>query len=138
MPSALRRAVRWLVGPAGSSLLYGKAGGAWSYSSVDATTNGDPGIPTTDTSRIHWGWMLGAGVEHAISQRWSLKAEYDFLSFGNQGLSTPISDFQSVPSPDPNLITPVASTETDYSQDTHLFKVGLNYRLGDGQPTTMR
>ncbi len=87
----------WLVGPGASTLLYGKAGGAWSYSSVDATTNGDPGFPTTDTSRVHWGWMLGAGVERAISQRWSLKAEYDFLSFGNQGLSTPISDFQSVP-----------------------------------------
>ena len=41
----------WLVGPDASTLLYGKAGGAWSYSSVDATTNGDAGFPTTDTSR---------------------------------------------------------------------------------------
>ena len=127
----------WLVGPGASTLLYGKAGGAWSYNSVDATTNGDPGFPTTDTSRVHWGWMLGAGVERAISQRWSLNAEYDFLSFGNQGLSTPIGDFQSVPSPDPNLLTPVASTATDFSRDTHLFKIGLNYRLGGEQPTTI-
>jgi opacity protein-like surface antigen len=119
----------WLVGPDASTLLYGKAGGAWSYSSVDATTNADPGYPATRTSRVHWGWMLGAGIERAISQRWSLNAEYDFLSFGNQGLSTPISDFQSVPSSDPNLMTPVASTATDFSQDTHLFKIGLNYRL---------
>ena len=119
----------WLVGPDASTLLYGKAGGAWSYGSVDATTNGDPGFPTTGTSRVHWGWMLGAGIERAISQRWSLKAEYDFLSFGDQGLSTPISDFQSVPSSDPNLMTPMASTATDFSQDTHLFKIGLNYRL---------
>ena len=41
----------WLVGPDASTLLYGKAGGAWSYGNVDATTNGDPGFPTTDTSR---------------------------------------------------------------------------------------
>jgi len=119
----------WLVGPDNGTLLYGKAGGAWSYSSVDATTNDDPGFPTTDTSRIHWGWMLGAGIERSISQRWSLNAEYDFLSFGNQGLSTPISDFQSVPSSDPNLMAPVASAATDVSPDTHLFKIGLNYRL---------
>ena len=43
------------------------------------------GFPTTATSGIRWGWMLGAGAERALSQHWSLKAEYDYLSFGSAG-----------------------------------------------------
>ena len=54
------------------------------------------------------------------------------LSFGSEGLTAPPSAFQSVPSPDPLTLTPVAATGTDFSQDAHLLKVGLNYRLDDG------
>lgn len=122
----------WLVGLDAGTLLYGKAGAAWRSGSVDATTNDDAGYPTTNADGIHWEWMLGAGVERAISQRWSLKAEYDYLNFGDQSIATPISGFQSVPSADPNDMTPVASRGTDVSTEAHLFKVGLNYRLQDG------
>jgi len=121
----------WLTGPDAQTLLYGKAGAAWLHSDVDATTNGDLGYPTTDANGTHWGWMLGAGVERALSRRWSLNAEYDFLSFGNRGLSTPIGSFQSTPSSNPDDMVQVASTASDVSQDVHLFKLGLNYRLQD-------
>jgi opacity protein-like surface antigen len=122
----------WLVGPDAGTLVYGKTGAAWMHGDVDATTNDDPGFPTTRTSETNWGWMLGAGVERALSRRWSASAEYDFLSFGDQGLSTSIGSFQSVPSPDPNALTTVPSTATEFSQNAHLLKVGLNYRLYEG------
>lgn len=126
----------WLVGPDAATLLYGKAGAAWMHESIDATANGGAGTPTTGADGFRWGWMLGAGAERALSSRWSLKGEYDFLSFGNDGLATPQSFFQPVASPDPNAVTPVGSVATDTSVDTHLFKIGLNYRLGDVTTTT--
>jgi opacity protein-like surface antigen len=122
----------WLVGSDGGTLLYGKAGAAWIHQDVDATANGGAGTPTTNADGFHWGWMLGAGAERAVTRRWSLKGEYEFLNFGNGGLSTPQSFFQPVASPDPNAVTAIASTATDFSSGTHLFKIGLNYRLGGG------
>jgi opacity protein-like surface antigen/outer membrane protease len=119
----------WLVGPDAATLLYGKAGAAWLHSNVDATTNADAGYPMTSADGTRWGWMLGAGVDRALSQRWSVNAEYDYLSFGNRRFATPASNFQTVPSPDPNDMIAVPSTGTRFSQDAHLFKVGLNYRL---------
>jgi opacity protein-like surface antigen len=119
----------WLVGPDAGTLLYGKAGGAWLHRDVNASTNGDPGFPATGTSATSWGWMLGAGVERALSHRWSVSTEYDFLSFGDEGIATPIGNFQSVPTPDPNDLITVPSTATELAQDIHVFKVGLNYRL---------
>jgi opacity protein-like surface antigen len=121
----------WLIGPDAGTLLYGKAGAAWMHQDVDATANGGAGTPTTTADGFHWGWMLGAGAERALSRRWSLRGEYDFLSFGSDGLATPQSFFQPVVSVDPNAVTPVASAATDFSSGTHLFKIGLNYRLGE-------
>ena len=80
---------------------------------------------------FRWGWMLGAGAERALSSRWSLKGEYDFLAFGDAALTTPVGFLQPVASPDPNAVTPVASTSTDFSSTAHLVKIGLNYRLGN-------
>lgn len=111
------------------TLLYGKAGLAWAHTKVDATTNDAFGTPFTRSEDLTWGWTLGAGAERAIAPRWSLKAEYDFLSFGSEGLATPISGLQTAPAPAPNLVT-VPSTASQFSQDIHQFKIGLNYRMG--------
>ncbi len=123
----------WLVGPDAGTLLYGKAGGAWLHQDIDATTNGDPGYPATSTSGTRWGWMLGAGIERALSRSWSINGEYDFLTFGDAGFSTPTGSFQPAPAPTPaNLIT-VPPTSTEASQNAHLFRVGVNYRLYDAR-----
>ncbi len=110
-------------------MLYGKAGGAWTSGDVSSTTNADAGTPTTSSDTSRFGWMLGAGAEHMLSREWSVKAEYDYLRFGGSVL-TPAGFLQTVPSPDPTTLVPVASTGTNFSQETHLLKVGLNYRLG--------
>ncbi len=121
----------WAVGPDAGTLLYGKAGAAWRQSDVDASTNDNPGFPTMRESGVRWGWMLGAGVERALSRRWSVTAEYDFLSFGDQAFSTPIAGLQTTPSPSPDDLVTIPSAATEFSQTTHLFKLGVNYRLYD-------
>jgi opacity protein-like surface antigen len=121
----------WLLGADGGTLIYGKAGGAWLYSDVEASTNGDPGFPSTSGGGFRFGWTLGAGAERMLSERWSVRGEYDYLNFGSSGLATPQGSFQTVPSPDPNLMVNVPSVATKVSQDAHLFKVGINYRLGE-------
>ncbi len=125
----------WLVGPDAGTLLYGKAGGAWRHGTVDADTNGNAGFPASSTSGTRWGWMLGAGVERAISRRWSVNAEYDYLSFGDSGFSTPTGSLQPAPAPGPGNLITVSPTATVVSQDMHLFKVGVNYRLYEAPGT---
>ncbi len=124
----------WLLGADDGTLVYAKAGGAWQHTSTAATTGGGAGLPPTSADGFRWGWMLGAGAERAISERWSVKAEYEYLAFGSDGVSTPPGLFQPVPSADPNALTTVASIATDLSQDAHLLKLGINYRLGETRP----
>ena len=124
----------WLLGADGGTLIYGKAGGAWLYSDVEASTNGDPGFPSTSGGGLRFGWTLGAGAERMLSARWSVRGEYDYLNFGSGGIATPLGSFQMVPSPDPNLMVNVPSVPTKVSQDAHLFKLGINYRLYEGAP----
>ncbi|CAN1723078.1 outer membrane immunogenic protein [Hyphomicrobium sp. 1Nfss2.1] len=126
----------WTVGNDGATLLYGKAGVAWMHSDVDATTNDNAGFATSASDRTHWGWMLGAGIERALGGRWSMKAEYDYLSFADAGFSTPEGSLQPTPSPTPANLISVPSTATDASTQMHLFKVGLNYRLYEPHATT--
>ncbi len=61
-----------------------------------------------------------------------MKAEYDYLNFGSSGLTAPQGFFQPVPSADPNAVVAVGPTATSVAQDTHLVKLGLNYRLSSG------
>ncbi len=107
------------------TLVYGKAGLAWEHAKTEATVNGGFGLPTTSTSGFDLGWTLGAGAERAIAARWTLKAEYDFLSFGGEGFSAPASLVQSG-----GTLAGLAGSVTDVSQDIHQFKVGMNYRIG--------
>lgn len=84
-------------------------------------------MPGTGDARVDWGWTVGGGVERAVSSRWTVKAEYGFLSF-DQNLTAPASRRQTAP-PGPALAATQAAP-TDLSQDIHQFKVGMNYRLG--------
>jgi opacity protein-like surface antigen/outer membrane protease len=117
-----------------ATLLYGKGGLAWEHAKVDATANDWLGTPTTRTEGIRWGWTLGAGAERAIASRWSLKAEYAFLSFGGDGFSAPRSLVQSG-----GALVDAPGAATQISQDIHQFKIGMNYRFagGDGHDDSL-
>jgi outer membrane immunogenic protein len=75
-------------------LIYGKAGVAWAK--TDYTDNWVANViapigtvplfsgtgSTSGSSQV--GWTVGTGIEWAIWNNWSIKAEYDYLDFGNK------------------------------------------------------
>ena len=70
-------------------LLYGKAGAA--VESVKYTDNlsivGFPIFSGTGTDSNRVGWTVGTGIEYALWNNWSIKAEYDYLDFGNRNVA---------------------------------------------------
>jgi opacity protein-like surface antigen len=105
------------------SLFYVKGGAAWTRGTVDMFVNNNPnGVFTSSNSFVTPGWTVGAGVEYALASSWSVKFEYDYLSFRDQDVATPYvpgNPFGTAPT-------------TTISQHVHQFKLGLNYRLADG------
>jgi opacity protein-like surface antigen len=106
------------------SLLYVKGGAAWTRGTVDMFVNQNPtGVFTSSSSFVTPGWTVGAGLERALSSAWSVKLEYDYLSFRDQDVSTPYVAGNP-------FVT--AAPTTTISQHVHQVKLGLNYRLADG------
>ncbi len=129
------------VGPQGRILLYGKGGLAWIHNNIDmAINNGQAGSFGPDNARssssyTQWGWTLGGGVEYALSGRWSVGLEYDYLRFGDHEVATP----QSGPFANPGFPGIAGATApdgrpADLSQDVHAVKLAINYAIGDRAP----
>jgi opacity protein-like surface antigen len=112
-------------------LLYGKAGGAWAntqYSVFSNTTftvgNGSaapvtvtPGTMVDAATVNRFGYMLGAGVEYALTPQLSVKAEYEYLDFGRQ---------RTTPAPTTTVVSPF---DEDIRQRIQLAEIGFNYKL---------
>ncbi len=112
-------------------LIYGKAGVAWAK--TDYTSNwtinvaGAGTFPlfsgagsTSDSSQI--GWTVGTGVEWAIWNNWSIKAEYDYLDFGNKTVAINGAVL-------PGLVNFPASFGHENTQHINQFKAGLNWHI---------
>ena len=112
-------------------LLYGKAGGAWAhdkYSVISNTTftvgNGSPPPVTVASGTVvdaatvnRFGYMLGAGVEYALTPQWSVKAEYEYLDFGRQ---------RTTLTPTTTIVSPF---DEDIGQRIQIATIGFNYKL---------
>jgi opacity protein-like surface antigen len=69
------------------ALLYAKAGWAAGEAKVETKSNVGAAIPPSNTpvnSSTNWqnGWTAGAGMEFAVTQHWSAKAEYMHYDLG--------------------------------------------------------
>lgn len=75
----------------GDTLLYGKAGAAW-INDVDRflVYNAVASYPHGSDSRI--GFTFGAGMEHWLSDRWSLSFEYRYAQFGSDSVNVGAGD----------------------------------------------
>jgi len=76
-----------------------------------------PGSATLTDSRV--GWTVGGGVEYAVTQNWSLRAEYRYTDYGN------ISDFPGT------VVLPRIHHETD-----NRVQAGFSYKFDI--PTLMK
>lgn len=99
------------------TLIYAKGGYVWLDGDVTQTTT-NPGYQTNGSGALT-GWAYGGGIEHALGDRWSVKAEYLHFDFDTaDGDQTSISD---------PPIGHVYENETASKADT--FKIGFNIKL---------
>jgi outer membrane immunogenic protein len=105
-------ASNWLFYVTGG-LAYGK----FDHTVVQFFNNGGGSVTqTTSISRTKAGWALGAGVEYALDQRWSLGAEYLYMDFGKDTV---------------DALTPVTggASSTTFKDVSQVARVKLNYKF---------
>jgi opacity protein-like surface antigen len=109
------------------ALYYVKAGGAFTHEEFSVTCNLGGGlnvagpqscydpkgtlVNSISASSDRFGWTAGFGVEFALTDSWSAKAETDYIAFGNKSYSSPDGT--------------TFSTKLDVWET----KVGVNYRF---------
>jgi outer membrane immunogenic protein len=107
-------------------LVYGKGGVAWTNDKYnwESATVLQPSLAANET---RWGWMVGAGIEYALAQNWSVKVEYNYLDFGTKRIF-----FTSTG------LVPQPPFDEDIRQKIQVVKVGLNYKFDWGGPLAAR
>jgi outer membrane immunogenic protein len=120
--ATLRVRAGYLVTP--QFLLYATGGlavtdirtsGSASYNEPLYAAGFQSGTLSGSKSGTRAGYVLGAGMEYEISPALTLKGEYLYANFGNHTL---------------NLAGTNASVSTSRRFDTHVFRLGMNYRFG--------
>ncbi len=91
-------------------LPYITGGAAYGRTSTDVTCITCVGV--TGNATTSWGWTLGGGVEYAITNNWTLKAEYLYVDLGNA-----------------NNIASFAGYSIDNDTKFNSIKVGVNYKF---------
>jgi outer membrane immunogenic protein len=100
-------------------LVYVKGGAAWAWQSHWAEF-----LDIRDTSKTDqtWtGWAVGAGYEFALTDNWSVRAEWNYLDFGAENVSLAYL---------PGGSSPGLIERWDIHDHVHLVKLGINYRFG--------
>jgi outer membrane immunogenic protein len=108
-------------------LLYVKGGWAWSDNDYDASGTlpifGPGGVSISGSaSETRSGGLLGFGIEYAFTQHWTAKIEYNYIDFGTDTITIPIS------------ITGVGggislNPSVAIDERINLVKVGANYKF---------
>ena len=122
-------------------LLYATGGLAYGQIDTDTTATlfGVNGVGSSSTTRL--GWTVGAGVEGAIDNNWSIKAEYLYVDYGkisNAAGALVSSSTVIIPDTPQTAFSTIVNTVTTASgsSDTrfvdHVFRAGINYRFTSG------
>jgi len=103
-------------------LAYAKAGFAWADErySATGTFGGTPFDLEGPKTRL--GWTVGAGLEWAFSDFWSVRLEYDFYDFGNHGVTFIDSD------------SGLAVGSVNIKQTVQTVELGLTFRFTTSPP----
>jgi opacity protein-like surface antigen len=106
------------------ALFYGRAGVAYTNTTISAVCNGGAQpltritCPSSD-SHSRAGWTVGLGTEFALTQNWTVRGETNYYDLGKTNFNLP------QPAPAPTLVTDVRETG-------FITTVGLNYRFSPG------
>ncbi|WP_088347507.1 MULTISPECIES: outer membrane protein [Rhodomicrobium] len=96
------------------ALVYAKGGLAFAdikHTAFDIDNGALAEGSQTSTSDVQTGWALGAGIEYALTDRVSVKAEYLYMDFGTDDSRSPQGDIY------------------DFENALHTAKVGVNIHL---------
>ena len=105
------------------TLLYAKGGwafGAFNASTTTSCCGNNPNIFTGTTSGNLNGFLVGLGVEHALTRNWTVKLEYNYIAFGAKEL--PLTACSNIVG---NTCALVSSNPLSASKQ--IVKVGANY-----------
>ena len=108
------------LGVASDSALFYVTGGL-AVAQLDHCANDDFTAPCSndDAENIAWdgvklGLAAGAGAEIRLDERWSVKGEYLFVQMDRERILYDADQNQTI----------------EFSNRSHLFRIGLNYRFG--------
>jgi outer membrane immunogenic protein len=93
-------------------LLYVKGGGAVADETYVVRV---PDVLSAQPDDTRFGWIVGAGIEWAVSSNWSAKVEYNYIDLGTERITVSGGGLTVV---------------VDHQQQVHLLKFGVNYRFG--------
>jgi len=124
--ATVRGRIGYLVTP--SALLYFTGGAAWADVKYSASANNEPGRPdryltSASFSRTASGYVLGTGLEWALWNNWSIRAEYLFYHL-NTSATVAVSPTDTVLFP-----APLGSRFSWSDTDLHSVRVGGSYRF---------
>jgi high affinity Mn2+ porin len=105
-----RGRVGWGMGDWTPFLTGGFAWASTRLSRTDFTT----GFEDATAGRLRTGYVVGAGIDHALDKNWSARFEYLYTNLGSTSFQ-----FNS-------------GARYDSQYDLHRVRVGLNYRFGQG------
>ena len=86
-------------------------------------------VATNGGSSTRWGWTVGAGIEWAFNQNWSVAGEYRHTDFGNRATAFTIPDGFGT-----TFATGTSSNRLTVDQAT----ARINYRFNWGGPVVAR
>jgi outer membrane immunogenic protein len=116
--------IDWIITLAGRvgvtfdrTLVYAKGGVAWADESFSHTGGSDTNVRFFTGDNTATGWLIGAGLEYAMDQNWSIKAEYNYIDFGDERVSVTDGERTAI---------------FDIDQDLQIAKIGINYRFDTG------
>ena len=102
----------------GRSLFFARAGGAMTRDTYTLNTNTTAGGAINIVRATNMGWTAGGGIEHALTQRWSLNAEYKYIDLGSR---TPKFDVPAAL---------VGTSDNAVRSIRQLLMLGVNYKFG--------
>ena len=109
------------------TLIYAKGGWAWGSLRGNASgfccSVGQP-VNTSSFSGNLDGFLVGVGIEHALTRNWTVKLEYDYIGFGNKEVSFTNCSGSSGVCTVPGTFS--------FSATKQIFKVGANYLFDFG------
>ncbi|HET7851091.1 MAG TPA: outer membrane protein [Pseudolabrys sp.] len=102
------------------TLIYATGGFAYARLS-QSYFDGNP-AHSASASGVRTGWTVGAGLQYALDQNWSVKGEYLYVNLQNTNLTSVLD--AGVPG-----FAPPTTTSFHFKNDLNIVRVGLNYRF---------